>query len=95
MPVGTFEYRDEAEKAAIGQHIAFAHRMRELGVKAPHGQVLDRLEGRAADAGRDLLRGTLERAVRATAETREGKKGRIGRARAGAGGTAKGGVSGT
>lgn len=95
MPVGTFEYRDEAEKAAIEQHIAFVHQMRELGVEAPHGQVLDRLEGHAVDAGRDLLRGTLERAVRATVETQEGKKGRIGRARAGAGGTTNGGVSGT
>jgi hypothetical protein len=58
MPVGTFEYRDEAEKAAIEQAIAFVAQMRDLAVAAPHGQVIARLEGHAVDAGRDLLRTT-------------------------------------
>ncbi|MBY0456667.1 MAG: hypothetical protein K2V38_04965, partial [Gemmataceae bacterium] len=31
MPTGTFEYRDEAERAAIEQHIAFVQKMRDLG----------------------------------------------------------------
>lgn len=95
MPVGTFEDRDEAEKAAIEQHIAFVQQMRDLAVTAPHGQVLDRLEGHALDAGRELLRTSLERAVQASAEGAAGKTGRIGRARAGAGGTTSGGSSGT
>jgi hypothetical protein len=95
MPVGTFEYRDEAEKAAIEQHIAFVHQMRDLAADAPHGQVLDRLEGHAVDAGRELLRTGLERAVQASVERAAEKTGRTGRARAGAGGTTRGGASGT
>jgi hypothetical protein len=95
MPVGTFEYRDEAEKAAIEQHIAFVQQMRDVGITAPHGQVLDRLEGHAVDAGRELLRGTLERAVRAAVETGADKTGRIGRACAAAAGTTSGGSGGT
>lgn len=95
MPVGTFEYRDEAEKAAIEQHIAFVHQMRDLALDAPHGQVLDRLEGHALDAGRELLRTGLERAVQANVEQAAGKTGRIGRARAAAGGTPSGASGGT
>ena len=69
--------------------------MRDLGADAPHGQVLDRLEGHALDAGRDLLRTTLKRAVQANIDAGERKKGRTGRARAGAGGVASGAASGT
>ena len=60
----------------------------------PH-EVLDALEGHALDAGRALLRTSLERAVQASVEQGDGKKGRIGRARAAAGGTASGGAGGT
>lgn len=95
MLVGTFEYRDEAEKAAIERHIAFVHQMRDLAVTAPHGRVLDRLEGHALDAGRELLRTGLERAVQASVAAGEGKKGRTGRAGAAAGGTTSGGSGGT
>ena len=95
MPTGTFEYRDEAERAAIEHAIAFVAQMRDLAVTAPHGQVLDCLEGRALDAGRELLRGTLERAVQADIDQAEGKKGRVARARVGAGGVASGAASGT
>ena len=95
MPVGTFEYRDEAEKAAIERHIAFVHQMRDLAVTAPHGHVLDRLEGHALDAGRELLRAGLERAVQASVEQGGGKKGRTAGARAAAGGTTSGGAGGT
>lgn len=94
MPVGTFEYRDEAEKAAIERHIAFVHQMRDLAVAAPHGQVLDRLEGHALGAGRELLRTGLERAVQAGVEQGAEKTGRTGRARAAAGGTTSGGAGG-
>lgn len=95
MPVGTFEYRDEAERTRIEQAIAFLAQMRDLAGIAPHGQVLDALEGHAQSAGRELLRTTLERAVRVSIDDGEGKKGRIGRARAGAGGTTSGGAGGT
>ncbi len=82
MPTGTFDYRDAAGRAAI----AFVARMRDLAVTAPHGQVFDRPQGHALDAGRDLPRPTLERAVRAGANQAEGKKGRTATARAAAGG---------
>jgi hypothetical protein len=95
MPTGAFEYRDEAEKAAIEQHIAFVQQTRDLAADAPHGQVLDALEGHALNAGRDLLRTTLQRAVQATADPPAEKKGRTGRARAAAGGTPSGGAGGT
>jgi hypothetical protein len=94
MPVGTFEYRDEAEKVAMEQALAFVAQMRDLAVAAPHGQVIDALEGHAVDAGRHLLRTTLERAVQAAVEPAGEKKGRTASARAGAGGTASGGSSG-
>jgi hypothetical protein len=95
MPTGTFEYRDEAERAAIEHAVAFVAQMRDLAVAAADGQVLDRLEGHALDAGRELLRGTLERAVQADVDDAEGKAGRIAGARAGAVGVASDGPSGT
>ena len=84
MPTGTFEYRDEGERVAIEQAIAFVAQMRDLAVTAPHGRMIDRLEGHALDAGRELLRTTLERGVQAAVTDGEGKKGRT----AGAGGIA-------
>ena len=94
MPTGTFEYRDESERVAIEQAIAFVAQIRDLAVTAPHGLVIDRLAGHALDAGRGLLRTTLERAVQASVDAGEEKKGRTGCARAGAGGIASGGSSG-
>jgi hypothetical protein len=94
MPTGTFDYRDEAERVAIEQAIAFVAQMRDLAVTAPHGQVIDRLEGHALDAGREWLRTTLERGVQASVTDGEGKKGRTAGARAGPGGGARGGSSG-
>lgn len=95
MPVGTFGHRDEAEKAAIELHVAFVAQMRDSAGDAPYGQVLDALDGHAPGAGRELLRTGLGRAVQASADAGAGKKGRIAPARAGAGGTASGGSSGT
>jgi hypothetical protein len=94
MPTGAFEYRDEAERVAIEQAIAFVTPLRDLAVTAPHGRVIDQLEGHALDAGRELLRTSLERAAQASVDAGEGKKGRTASARAGAGGTASGGSSG-
>ncbi len=75
MPTGTFEYRDEGERVAIEQALAFVAQMRDLAVNAPHGQVLNRLEGHAFDAGRELLRSTLERGVQASVRRGGGKNG--------------------
>jgi hypothetical protein len=84
MPTGTFEYRDDAERVAIEQAIAFVTQMRELACHAPPGQVLAACEGHALDAGRDLLRTTVQRAVQADLDTAAGKTASIADARAGA-----------
>lgn len=86
MPTGTFEYRDDAERVAIEQAIAFVAQMRDLALNAAPGQVLDQCEGHALDAGRDLLRSTLQQAVQTSIDHAEGKKGRIVSARAAANG---------
>jgi hypothetical protein len=84
MPTGTFVYRDDAERVAIEQAIAFVAQMRDLAVHAPPGQVLDQCEGYALDAGRDLLRNTLQRAVQTTIDRAAGKTEPIAPVRAGA-----------
>jgi hypothetical protein len=86
MPTGTFEYGDEAERAAIEQAIAFVAQMRDLALTAADGQVLDRCEGHALEAGRDLLRSTLQRAVQTSADQADEKKGRAASGRVGADG---------
>jgi hypothetical protein len=94
MPTGTFEYRDDGERRAMERAIAFVAEMRDLAQTAPNGQVLALCEGQAVDRGRDLLRATLEEAVQARVDAAEGKKGRRGNARAGAGSASSGGATG-
>jgi hypothetical protein len=65
MPTGTFEYRSEQERAAIERAIAFVSEMHSLAQDAPDGSVLHACEGHALDAGRDLLRHTLQQAAQA------------------------------
>jgi len=84
MPTGTFEYRDNAERVVIEQAIAFVTQMRDLALNATPGRVLDQCEGHALDAGRDLLRATLQQAVQGSIDQAETQKGRIATARAGA-----------
>jgi hypothetical protein len=95
MPTGTFEYRSDAERVAMEQALAFVAQMHDLALAAPAGAVLDRCEGHAADAGRDLLRATLRQAAQARVDAAEGKGGRRGSARAGAGSASSGGAGGT
>ncbi|MGL4465608.1 MAG: hypothetical protein ACRC1K_25950 [Planctomycetia bacterium] len=52
MLTGTFEYRDDAERAAIKQVVAFVSQLRDLALTAAPGRVLDRCEGHDLDAGR-------------------------------------------
>jgi hypothetical protein len=75
MPTGTFEYRDDAERLAIEQAIAFVAQMRDLALNAASGQVLDQCESHALDAGRELLRNTLQQAVQTSIDHAEAKKG--------------------
>jgi hypothetical protein len=76
MPTGTFDYRSEAERLAIERAIAFVAEMHALAQTAPDGQVLPACEAHALDAGRDLLRSTLQQAAQARIDAAEQKKGR-------------------
>jgi hypothetical protein len=73
MPTGTFEYRSEPERVAIERAIAFVAEMHSLARSAPDGQVLHACEGHALDAGRDLLRCTLQQAAQARVDAAEEK----------------------
>jgi hypothetical protein len=75
MPVGTFEYRTEAERVAIERAIAFVTQLNDLALSAPPGQVLDTCELQALTTGRDLLRASLQQAVQSYLDTAEEKKG--------------------
>jgi hypothetical protein len=63
MPTLTIEYRDDNERLALEQAIAYVSELRQLAVDAPAGTVLDACEGLALDKGRALLRSTLAAAL--------------------------------
>jgi hypothetical protein len=94
MPTGTFEFRTDAERAAIEQAIAFVAQMHDLALTAPAGHVLDHCEGQILDRGRDFLRATLEQAVQSRTDAAESPKGRPAPARAGAGSAGSGAAGG-
>src|SRR3982751_413983 len=58
-PTLTIEYRDENERLALEQAIAYISELRQLAIDAPAGTVLDACEDLALDKGRILLRSTL------------------------------------
>ena len=63
MPTLTIEYRDENERLALEQAIAYVSESRQLAIEAPAGTVLDACEGLALDKGRASLRSTLAAAL--------------------------------
>jgi hypothetical protein len=63
MPTLTIEYRDENERLALEQAVAYIHDLRQLAVAAPAGTVLEACEGLALEKGRALLRSTLAAAL--------------------------------
>jgi hypothetical protein len=75
MPTGTFEYRSEQERLVIERAIAFVAEMHSLAQTTPDGHILHACEGHALDAGRDLLRLTLQQAVQARVDVAEEKGG--------------------
>lgn len=75
MPTVTFEYRNEQERFAIERAVAFVAEMHSLAQTAPDGHILHTCEGHALDAGRDLLRSTLQHAVQTRIDHAEEKKG--------------------
>ncbi len=58
MPTLTIEYRDENERLALEQAIAYISDLRQLAVEAPAGTVLEACEGLALEKDRALLRST-------------------------------------
>ena len=63
MPTVSFEYRSQAERIAIERAVAFVAEMHSLAQISPDGHILHACEAHALDAGRDLLRATLQHAV--------------------------------
>ena len=82
MPTVTFEYRSEQERVAIERAVAFVAEMHPLAQSAPDGEILHACEGHALDAGRDLLRFTLQQAAQARGDAAEEKGGAHAPARA-------------
>ena len=75
MPVLTIEYRDERERLALEQVLAFFTQMRQVAQTAPDGSVLAACERVALEDGHALLRNTLAAAVQTRVETAEQKGG--------------------
>jgi hypothetical protein len=59
MPTLTIEYRDDSERLALEQAIAYVAHLRSLAHEAPDGSVLDACEKLALADGRALLRSPL------------------------------------
>jgi hypothetical protein len=77
MPTLTIEYRDENERLALEQAIAYVADLRQLALDAPTGAVLDTCERLALDRGRALLRSTLTASLQARIGIAEQKGGML------------------
>jgi hypothetical protein len=75
MPTLTIEYRDENERLALEQAIAYVAQLRQLALTAPDGTVLAACEQHALADGRALLRSTLAAALDSRIEAAEHKGG--------------------
>lgn len=75
MPTLTIEYRDEAERLALEQAIAYVAQLRQLAQSAPDGTVLPACEQLALNEGRALLRSTLAAALQGRIAQAEQKGG--------------------
>jgi hypothetical protein len=65
MPTLSITYDTPEERRDYERAIAFVAEMRQLGLQAPHGGVIDACEAVALSKGHDLLRDTLVGAVQA------------------------------
>lgn len=74
MPTLTIEYRDENERLALEQAIAYLSQLRAVALTAADGSVLAACEQHALTGGRALLRATLAAALdsRITAAEQKG-----------------------
>ena len=75
MPTLTIEYRDDNERLALEQAIAYIAQLRQLALTAPDGTVLAACEQRALADGRALLRSTLAAALHSRVEAAQQKGG--------------------
>jgi hypothetical protein len=75
MPTLTIEYRDETERLALEQAIAFFTHLRQVAQTAPAGTILTACEQVALHDGRKLLRDSLSAAVQARIDDAEQKGG--------------------
>jgi hypothetical protein len=75
MPTLTIEYRDDAERLALEQALAYFTQLRQVAAAAPDGTVLAACEELALRDGRALLRTTLAAAVQARVAAAEQKGG--------------------
>jgi hypothetical protein len=75
MPTLTIEYRDENERLALEQAIAYIGDLRKLAIGAPAGAVLAACEELALNKGRALLRSTLAAALHSRIAVAEQKGG--------------------
>jgi hypothetical protein len=75
MPTLTVEYRDDAERLALEQAIAYVGHLHQIAQDAPPGTVLDACEQLSLDEGRALLRNTLAAALQGRIDADEQKGG--------------------
>ena len=75
MPTLTIEYRDENERLALEQALAYLAQLHQLALTAPDGTVLAACEQHALADGRALLRSTLAAALESRIEAAEQKGG--------------------
>ncbi len=75
MPTLQVEYRDEAERLALEQAIAYLAQLRQVAQDAPDGSVLAAWERLALADGRALLRSTLAAALEGRIAAAEQKGG--------------------
>lgn len=76
MPEFTVTYSTPEERRDIERAIAFVAEMRQLGLQAPHGKVIDACEEMALTKGRDFLRDSLAGAIEARISDVEKKSSR-------------------
>ena len=73
MPTLTVTYDTPEERQAYERAIAYVAELRQLGLQAAHGGVIDACEAMALSKGRDLLRDTLADVVQARIDEVEKK----------------------
>ena len=75
MPTLTIAYRDENERLALEQAIAYVTQLQKLALTAPDGSVLAVCEQQAVAEGRTLMRQTLGAALNSRIVAAEQKGG--------------------